>query len=862
MRRRPPPSPGSAPPTADLRRAQEAADALRPFGVTMQPGVKDPAPDRTLGQLLPLLGTYGPRAGDDPLAQHTLLAILYSLAQVVADGRPDLLGEEAAARLVELLRPLIFFGTIPVPAAPLLGWRAPAGDTEVRLAALQLLSSAARCSHKAFVGQWLSLLPDQPSSDSNPTAPTLFTALRFDPVPRVRSAACFALTVLLEDARPYLQQANDRTPLAASFVPYAVRLGAMLLETHLQLFTAVSNEVAPNVLTMCFKTLATLITNTPYGRLSLGPRLLDFLAGAPYTAASSHWDPAVRTAALSVLTATLSTPKGFPGIGDFLCGSGAALLALVEGALLDPHPPVRAEALRIHGALAACHRPHIQQRWDGLLNTLTAMIVDREPSVRQGVIQLVHNYTEGTGGSEDAALSSGLDPDEAQSSGAADVSRAEWDALLTRLLAPARHDPVPATRAAAFSCFAHMPAPVIAELQDNELGGMLAWLFLAAGQDVPPVRVAVCRVLGAWVYHPTVTQNTAIIRDIAVCLERLLAASSPTPVRVRASWAVANLCDALRQSRCRGLTNPDSLILDLLSLATAAVPNSHKVKCNLVRAVGNLSNVASGACLLGPVANTRGHQTEASAAPSFGGWSRRDSAHTPTPTSILQIIIDRQLDAFEDANVKVRWNGCCSVGHLLANPALPPLAPTVLPLITAGIAALAAALQRDHNFKVRIQAGNALLGAGRWALSDATVPLVWAAVLDAIDNAHVVADFDQYKFSQLLRDQLHANLRQLIRECVPLTEFPSLLPVLQPRATTLLLALDAIEGASSPDTSGDLDAALADLAVATAEAVVSDADHPRTSPPRPPPAVTVPMDGEFAEIRTLLRTLVSTVSSD
>lgn len=37
---------------------------------------------------------------------------------------------------------------------------------------------------------------------------------------------------------------------------------------------------------------------------------------------------------------------------------------------------------------------------------------------------------------------------------------------------------------------------------------------------------------------------------------------------------------------------------------------------------------------------------------------------------------------------------------------------------------------------------------------DATVPLVWAAVLDAIDNAHVVADFDQYKFSQLLRDQV------------------------------------------------------------------------------------------------------------
>eukprot|EP00667_Euglena_gracilis_P003890 EG_transcript_3900 len=700
-------------------------------------------------------------------------------------------------------------------------------DPEVRLSALQLMAAAVRCNHRVFVSQWESLLPDHAATALQPVAPTLFHLLLFDPSPRIRVAASFAITVLLEDSRPYLLQADDRVHGTASFTPYAVRLGAMVRELHTGLFYVVQHEPVPHVLAAALKTLVTLILNTPYFKLAVAASLVEFLAGPSFSATLIHRDRSARTNAIAVLTAALSTPKPVPGLGEAFPSASRAWFAALSPALDDPHPPLRAEALRAFAASARHHRPHVMQHWPWLLGQLKRLVLDRDAQVRNAVVQAVEKFTQSV---DDAAA--GTTPGDMDDIGVVAapsiagvplLEAAQWRDLLFYILGPLLRDPLPATRALAVACHAHIPGPTLLEFQGPELATLVAELGAAAVGGAPAVQAAVCRVLGGWVYHPAVAECLHHIQDITHCLASMLGPSLALATRSRAAWAYANLCDALRASGYRGLPSADTLMTQLLQAALSMPSDNPKVTCHLVRAVGNLGHSAGAARLWNPLA--------------------------PAGPSVFALITQLLVSAVGDLNVKVRWNGCHGLGLLLSNPALPAVLTAVQAEVTVAVMALTGALQNDENFKVRIQAGLALLGVDRQALTGPLLCALWGAVVAALQNMHVVANFEQYKASQLLRDQLFANLRRLVDLCTPLEVLPDLRPLLLAQGPYLLSVLDSIE-VPHPE-SRDLDAALAQLAVSTAEAVVADEDHATTAAPALSPASTT-FPAEFQTLRQFL----------
>lgn len=69
-------------------------------------------------------------------------------------------------------------------------------------------------------------------------------------------------------------------------------------------------------------------------------------------------------------------------------------------------------------------------------------------------------------------------------------------------------------------------------------------LFSLSADADPSVRAAACRALGVFVLFPSLREDPMFVSDMTKAI--LLQKEDKTIlVRVRASWAIGNLCDAL-----------------------------------------------------------------------------------------------------------------------------------------------------------------------------------------------------------------------------------------------------------------------------------------------------------------------------
>ena len=208
------------------------------IGISICAAIRNDSHVETFEALLKSLMLYAQLIFEDESVHEVLCAIMQSLGVLMADNKATLLDEHSTSTLVTATRRLLFYGTELAPRAVTDN---PTNiDVELRTQAMQLLSFAVRSNHRSFISQWVHLLPDHGATAQRPFTPTLFTSLLFDPAAKVRSAANYAVTVLLEDSRPYLQQADDKKPGSASFTAYSVRLGCMMKEMHLGLSHATS----------------------------------------------------------------------------------------------------------------------------------------------------------------------------------------------------------------------------------------------------------------------------------------------------------------------------------------------------------------------------------------------------------------------------------------------------------------------------------------------------------------------------------------------------------------------------------------------------------------------------------------------
>lgn len=224
-----------------------------------------------------------------------------------------------------------------------------------------------------------------------------------------------------------------------------------------------------------------------------------------------------------------------------------------------------------------------------------------------------------------------------------------------------------------------------------------------------------CRALGHVVRFASLRSDPAFVADVALTLSTALvdkcvliasvwslADCSNLSVRIRACWALGNLCDALVVTReshlvpaapdTTGATGPSEgstcdisreVLVQLVQCALTAARDVDKVRCNAVRALGNFTRFVP---------------------PSI-------VAHE---TALFEQVVSVLVNSLKHSklnnprrtvSVKVRWNAAYALGNLFSNP---DLALHRFPWTATALAALNAVMGSTENYKVRINATRAL----------------------------------------------------------------------------------------------------------------------------------------------------------
>uniref|UniRef100_A0A0E0GTR4 DUF4042 domain-containing protein n=1 Tax=Oryza nivara TaxID=4536 RepID=A0A0E0GTR4_ORYNI len=167
-----------------------------------------------------------------------------------------------------------------------------------------------------------------------------------------------------------------------------------------------------------------------------------------------------------------------------------------------------------------------------------------------------------------------------------------WIEVIERLLPQGLSHGSATVRTASLTCFAGMTYDVFFSLPENKRDYVTSSSIHAALSDTAPaVRSAACRAIGIVACFPSILSSPSLPGKFIDAIE-FNTRNSSTPVRITASWALANLCSSIR---FRALdTNPSAGVLDksaislLVEIALRLAKDGEKVKSNAVRALGYL----------------------------------------------------------------------------------------------------------------------------------------------------------------------------------------------------------------------------------------------------------------------------------
>lgn len=132
---------------------------------------------------------------------------------------------------------------------------------------------------------------------------------------------------------------------------------------------------------------------------------------------------------------------------------------------------------------------------------------------------------------------------------------------------------------------------------------IITLLFGGARDEKSGVRAAAVRALGMLVTMPSLEEDTGFLMDLAdiVCLA---IDDENLGVRVKACWALANLCDCLIRRKDNKTLEPipeETLLPRLYSTVVKAGQDDCKVKCNAMRAVGSVIRLSADQQILSDV---------------------------------------------------------------------------------------------------------------------------------------------------------------------------------------------------------------------------------------------------------------------
>nr|XP_043638828.1 HEAT repeat-containing protein 6 isoform X2 [Erigeron canadensis] len=632
-------------------------------------------------------------------------------------------------------------------------------SSKVRVAAIVCIQDLCRSDPKSFTSQWTILLPSSDVLQARRYEANLMTCLLFDPYLKARVASASTLATMLEGpASVFLQVAEykESTKLG-SFTALSSSLGQILMQLHAGILYLIKNEKNSGFLVSLFKIFTLLISCTPYSRMPdelLATVILNIHGRIVEGFHSHHDQTGLLAASLVCLTDAISVSPSSLKVNEMLVAElstglnhenpySGFLSTLFYYSKPCTSPAVIPEALQVLKAVAHNY-PNIMVLCWKQVSSVISEILDAPlsgSSSRAGRVNSGHTVgtcgektitsaiklldeclraISGFKGTEDLAddkllispftydyvkvktISSapsyglesqpvGSDDHQASTSGSQ-----QWCIAIENQLSSTLLHSSAMVRAASVTCFAGITSGVFFSLPEEKQYQIITYSINAALDDeVPSVRSAACRAIGVIACFPQALESVEILRKFINAAE-VNSHHSLVPVRIAASWALANLCDSLRHSIDRftlarssvDLMDCSKMVSLLIDCSLRLTRDGDKIKANAVRALGNLSR--------------------------FVPCSSQDVCGIPATSSLqltwedpswLEKMVQAFLSCVTTGNVKVRWNVCHALSNLFLNETLKlqdtDWAPSVFSILLL-------LLRDSSNFKIRIQAAAAL----------------------------------------------------------------------------------------------------------------------------------------------------------
>ncbi|XP_016907318.1 HEAT repeat-containing protein 6 isoform X2 [Apis cerana] len=537
-------------------------------------------------------------------------------------------------------------------------------DSKIRLETVRLLQILIENSpSREIFGFWPQII----ATGSRNNARVLTRSILKESVSKVKQHMLSTLTELLIDVKPFLIHAEEVDQM--SFSTFFGTVSLMIKELHFTLSLILNSETNVAVLTHGLKCAAALIQGTPYARLKTGLATKLMRNCRPYI---FYKDPTVRVAALSAFEAIAScdpvTVEIFEILGKQLTINKDQLylntsidkaeknieeenneeidiedlkdnltneynnklfkqtnicflihVCLENISNKTMSTPVRLQSLKLIGRMAFSTKSLVFSQIELITITLIEVIQDSETQVILHACRALEIM---------AGCLMNIDSENSN-------ALIFWNIIFDPIISLLQY-PQTIIREAACDCLGNINSIVFAQLQRKQAILIITVLFGTVHDEESAVRAAGLRALGMLVTLPALREETGFLMDLAdiVCLT---ADDKNLGVRIKGAWALANLCNCL--SKEKDYEDIESISLEILlpkiyQISIKASKDNDKVKCNAVRALGNILYLCSNKHIL------------------------KDTS------SGLETLINC---AIVGNDMKVRWNACRALGLVLSN---------------------------------------------------------------------------------------------------------------------------------------------------------------------------------------------------
>lgn len=613
-------------------------------------------------------------------------------------------------------------------------------SSKVRIAAITCMQDLCQADPKSFTTHWTMLLPTNGVLQPRKYEGTIMTCLLFDPYLKARIASASTLVAMMDGPSSiFLQVAEYKeSSKCGSFMALSNSLGHILMQLHAGILYLVQHETNTRLLVLVFKILTLLISCTPYSRMpqELLPEVITSLQarieeGFPF----KNDQAGLLAAAVSCLTAALSISPS-PKVNEILLEEvstgfleaerSGVLNTLFRYSERQSNPTICFEALQ--AVRAVCHNhPNLMldcwgtvssivhnlfreaisessvKTWKEHTGSEVSFIGEKIITAAVKVLDECLRAISGFRGTEDhlddklfdtpftsdcirtkkvssaPSYTPGSIGDHEEDQKTWTSGREQWTETIGKHMQLILGHTSAMVRTASVTCFAGITSSVFFSLNKEKQDFIISSLIIAATHDdVPSVKAAACRGIGVISSFQQISESAEILDKFIHAVE-INTRDPLASVRITASWALANICDSIRNQLV------DFQLLKLLiDCALRLTKDGDKIKSNAVRALGNLSRF---------IEFTSSQTFCLSSKPAEG-----DSLW-------LERMVQAFLSCVTTGNVKVQWNVCHALSNLFLNESIQLQDMDWAPSVFSVLLLL---LRDSSNFKIRIQAAAAL----------------------------------------------------------------------------------------------------------------------------------------------------------